>query len=113
MEEAADAESESVLNQIKSQAATGLVRITRHAHEEMVEEEIRIDEVLQAIQRAEILEDYPEHRRGPCCLLNGFTSAGRPLHMVCTSARQVLVLITVYEPKRPKWVTPTQRSERL
>ena len=113
MGEAADAELESVLKQIKSQAAAGLVRITRHAHEQMVEEEIRIDEVLQAIQRLEILEDYPEHRRGPCCLLSGSTNRGRPLHVVCTTAQPVLVLITVYEPKPPKWITSTQRSERL
>ena len=112
MGEAADAELESELNQIKSQAAAGLVRLTQHAHEEMVEEEIRIDEVLQAIQCATILEDYPEHRRGSCCLLSGTTSAGRPLHMVCATARPVLVLITVYEPKPPKWVTPARRGKK-
>lgn len=112
MGEATDAEFESVLGQIKSQAVAGLLRITRHAHEEMVEEEIRIDELLQAVQRSEILENYPEHRRGPCCLLSGITSDGRPIHIVCTTAQSVLVLITVYEPKPPKWVTPMQRSQR-
>lgn len=34
------------------------------------------------------------------------------LHVVSTTAQPVLVIITVYEPKPPKWVTPTQRSEK-
>jgi len=113
MGEAADAELESVLNQIKSQAAAEKFRVTQHAHEEMVEEGVSLAEVLEAIQSSALLEYYAEHRRGPCCLLNGLTKAGRPLHVVCTTAQPVLVLITVYEPKPPKWVTPRQRSERL
>ena len=112
MQESADAELVSVLDRIRSQATSGWIRITQHAHEEMVEEGISLADVLQAIQNSTMLEYYSEHRRGPCCLLNGFTSAGRPVHVVCTTAQQVLILITVYEPKPPKWETPIQRSER-
>ena len=64
---------------------------------------------LESIRSGQILENYPEHRRGPCCLLLGYTGDQRPLHVVSTTAQPVLVLITVYEPKPPKWVTPTQR----
>ena len=103
---------EILLRQIKSQAAAGLLRITRHAHEEMVEEEIRIEEVVAAIRQSKILEHYPEHRRGSCCLLAGVTETGRSLHLVCTTAQPVLVLITAYEPKPPRWVTPTQRGRK-
>lgn len=112
MPESADAELGSVLDRIRSQATSGRIRITLHAHEEMVEEGISLADVLEAIQDSTLLEYYSEHRRGPCGLLNGSTSTGRPVHVVCTTAQEVLVLITVYEPKRPKWVTPTQRSER-
>ena len=55
-------------------------------------------------------ENYATHRRGACCLVGGTTRAGRPLHIVCTTAQPVLVIITVYEPKPPKWITPIQRS---
>jgi hypothetical protein len=112
MEQAGGADLEGLLRQMKSQAAAGLLRITRHAHEEMVEEEIGVEDVLLALRRSEILEHYPEHRRGSCCLLLGITKPGRPLHLVCTTAQPVLVLITVYEPKPPKWVTPTQRGRK-
>lgn len=76
------AEIERALERIKSQAASGTFRVTQHGQQEMVEEEISLDEVLQAIGRAQILENYPEHRRGACCLLDGETDEGRPIHTV-------------------------------
>jgi len=78
----------------------------------MVEEEISLDEVLGAIRRGEIPEHYPEHRRGACCLLNGHNGQGRPLHVVCTTAQPLLVLITVHELKPPKWLTPHELENR-
>jgi len=62
------AELERVIERIKTQAAAGAFRVTQHAQQEMVEEEIGLDEVLETVGRAEILEHYPEHRRGACCL---------------------------------------------
>lgn len=102
-------DSESVLEQIRAQAYEENIRLTQHAQQEMVEEEISLDEVLESIETGHILEYYPEHRRGASCLLNGLTQNDRPLHIVCTTARPVLIIITVYEPKPPKWRTPTQR----
>lgn len=101
--------SDATLERIRTQAKAENIRITQHAQQEMVEENITLDEVLEAIGSGQILEDYPEHRRGACCLLNGLTQNGRPLHIVCTSAQPVLIIITVYEPRSPKWITPTQR----
>jgi hypothetical protein len=101
---------EEILRRIREQAIRGEIRLTLHAHQEMVEEAISYGEILQAIKSGQILENYPEHKRGPCCLLGGVTQTGRPLHIVCTTAQPMLVIITVYEPKPPKWVTPTQRG---
>lgn len=90
-------------------AASGSFRITVHAHQEMAAEFIRLDDVLHAIVGGTILEDYPTHRRGPCALLYGRDSSGRDIHVVCTTVAPVLVIITVYLPRPPKWVSPTQR----
>lgn len=97
------------LAQIRAQAKAQDLRITQHAQQEMAEEGVTLDEVLQAIAAAQIIEDYPEHRRGSCCLLSGLTYTGRFLHVVVTTAQPVLIIITVYEPRPPKWVTPAQR----
>jgi hypothetical protein len=94
---------------IQAQAAAENVRITQHAQQEMIEEGVMFDDVLEAIARGAIIENYPEHKRGSCCLLNGVTRAGRPLHIVCTTRGSARILVTTYEPKPPKWITPTQR----
>ncbi len=100
------------LARIQKQAATLNLRVTQHAQIEMDAESITLDDVLKAIANGTILEDYSEHLRGPCCLLYGRTKKGRHLHIVCTTAQSVLIIITVYEPLLPKWVNPTQRRER-
>src|SRR3954464_4462134 len=103
---------EVILDRIRDQAVREVLRITQHAQEEMTEEEIALNDVLESLRSCQILENYPEHRRGSCCLVCGYTQRWRPLHLVCTTAQPLLILITVYEPKPPKWVSPTQRGPR-
>ena len=98
------------LEQLRRQATTENVRVTQHAHREMVEEEITLNQLLEAIASGQVLENYPDHRRGACCLVTGTTNEGRPLHIVCTTALPVLIIITAYEPKPPKWVTSIERN---
>jgi len=98
-----------MLEQILKQVRDQNVRLTQHALQEMAEEDFALDEIVEAIASGQILEDYPRHRRGACCLVNGLTATGRPVHVVCTTARSTLI-ITVYEPKLPQWVTPCRRS---
>ena len=94
---------------MREQALADNVRVTRHAQQEMVEDDISLDDVLEAVSHGTVLEDYPRHRRGACCLVYGPTRAGRAIHVVCTTGQPTLVIITVYEPTSPKWTTPTQR----
>jgi hypothetical protein len=102
---------DTILARIRAQANAENIRITQHAQQEMVEENVTLNDVLETITTGQILENYPEHRRGSCCLINGFTKNGRPLHVVCTTMQPVLIIITVYEPKPPQWITPIQRRQ--
>lgn len=99
-----------IVGRIRSCFERGDVLLTVHARQEMAEESIDTDELSEAIATAEILEDYPDHRRGPCCLLVGTTQSGRPLHVVCTTDLASVIVITVYEPTPPRWATPHQRG---
>jgi hypothetical protein len=47
------------------------IRITAHAHQEMVEEDIALHDVLCALRKGTVVENYPDHKRGPCCLVYG------------------------------------------
>jgi hypothetical protein len=104
--------AQAALARVQAQAAAREIRISLHGQDEMLDESVTLQDVLDAIEVGQILEDYPDHRRGPCCLLYGIARTGRQLHVVCTTAQPILVIITVYEPKPPKWVTPTQRRPR-
>jgi Domain of unknown function (DUF4258) len=103
---------DTILAQIRTQAAARALRITDHAREEMEEESITLAEVLEAIAVGQIIENYPDHRRGSCCLLYGLTNQRRSLHVVCTTSLPLLVIITVYIPTPPKWINPIERSSR-
>ena len=109
MNETHASNAEVMLTRIRAQAAAENVRVTQHAQQEMIEENILLDDVFEAVAAGLILEDYPKHRRGACCLINGLTQDGRSLHIVCTTAQAMLIIITTYEPTPPKWITPTQR----
>ena len=86
------------------------IKVTLHALEEMAEESFLLDDVLDAILSGVVIEDYPEHKRGACCLIGGYTRARRSAHIVCTTAQPVLIIITVYEPRLPKWKSMTERN---
>jgi hypothetical protein len=54
---------------------------------------------------SEIIEDYPEDKYGPSCLILGFTKTGRPLHIQCSYPSRLLIkIITLYEPDPDLWV---------
>jgi hypothetical protein len=97
------------MQSIRAHAAADELLVTQHAQQAMVEENILLDHVLHAIGNGQILEDYPDHRRGACCLVYGVDAIGRDIHVVCTTAQPRLIIITVYLPLPPKWASPTQR----
>jgi len=62
---------EMVLQRIQNQANERNMRLTVHAQQEMIEESIKIADIYQTLAMSQILEYYPEHQRGACCLLGG------------------------------------------
>jgi hypothetical protein len=51
----------------------------------------------------EIIEDYPEDKRGHSCLMFGMPNNRRPVHVVCAPKEEYLAIITVYMPSLEKW----------
>ena len=84
-----------------------------HAADQSIVRRITRREVEEAVEHGEIIEDYPTDKYGPSCLIFGFTTAGRPLHVQCTQpARPVVKIITVYEPDPNEWVSFTTRRRQ-
>ena len=96
---------------IKRRVREGQYAYSQHADDERMEEDLTFAEVEEALLNGEIMERYPDSGRGESCLVVGF--AGRtPIHAVCGWRGEKLVIITVYIPRRPKFVDPWTRRER-
>lgn len=78
---------------------------SRHAVDQTIIRNISVAEVEEAISaKSEVIEDYPEDKYGPSCLILGFTKAGRALHLQCSyPSRSLIKIVTLYEPDPHLW----------
>lgn len=94
-----------MIEQIRAKAAAGEFEFSRHAVDQAIIRHITVSEIREAFAEAEVIEDYPDDKYGPSCLLLGFTRVGRPLHLqVSHPRRPVLKLITLYQPDPGRWI---------
>lgn len=101
-----------MIEQIRRKIALGQFEFSQHAVDQSIIRHISAQEVRDAIAEAEIIEDYPNDKYGPSCLLLGFTQAGRPLHIMCSYPSRLLVkIITLYEPNPRLWIDLRLRSK--
>ncbi len=59
-------------------------------------------EIEEAVAAGEVIEDYPDDKYRPSCLIMGATTTGRFLH-VQASYPPAVKIITVYEPSPEEW----------
>ncbi len=75
-----------------------------HAVRQMIERGITPAEVAQTVLAGEVVEDYPDDKYGPSCLVCGTTKNSRVLHVQCTHPSRPLVkIVTAYEPDPAEW----------
>ena len=79
---------------------------SKHALDQSIVREISVSEMEQAILgNASIIENYPNDKYGPSCLIIGHTLNGRPLHVQCSHPNRSLVkIITLYQPNPEHWL---------
>ena len=98
------------LVQIRLQLRQGQFEFSRHAFRRAIERDISDQEIIQTGTNVTIIEDYPEDKYAPSCLLLGFTDAGRPLHIQVSFIESDLVrIITLYEPEEADWIDFSER----
>ncbi len=91
------------------------IRITDHADEEAETDKLTFDEIYFSVFNGEIIEEYPDDKPYPSCLIYGETFSGEPVHSVWAfnELTQWAVLITVYRPDPNKWIKWRKRRKRL
>lgn len=95
-----------MLEEIQRKILRRKYEFSKHAVDQSIVRDISVAEVEETISgRSEIIEDYPDDKYGPSCLILGFTNAGRPLHLQCSYPNRTLIkIITLYEPDLDLWV---------
>jgi len=98
------------IDDIRRQLTAGQFEFSHHAFKRAIERNISELEIRQAGEQARIIEDYPDDKYAPSCLLLGFSKAGRPLHIQASYVESdVLKIITIYEPDPKEWYDHSRR----
>jgi len=94
------------LKRIRELAKLGQVRISDHGYNELVADGLLASEVIDGLESAVVVEDYPGYAKGPCVLLLQHDAAGSAVHAlwgIPAGASEPGVLITAYRPDPAKW----------
>ena len=100
-----------MIDEIRSKIAAGRFEYSKHAVDQSILRHTTVQEVREAVATGEIIEVYPDDKYGPSCLILGFTSARRPLHIQCSyPSRSPVKIITLYEPDQDRWLGYRERK---
>ncbi len=94
-----------MIDEIRTKIAVDEFEFSKHAVDQTIIRRVSVTEIREAIAKGEIIEDYPDDKYGPSCLIYGKTAGGRAIHVQCSyPSRQVMKIITVYEPDPERWI---------
>ena len=101
-----------MIDQLRSKIATNQFEFTKHAVDQSILRGITVQELREAILNGEIIEDYPQDKYGPSCLVFGMTKSDRPIHIQCSHpSRDMIKIITLYQPDPAQWINYRERRE--
>ncbi|MDA3938698.1 MAG: DUF4258 domain-containing protein [Spirochaetia bacterium] len=96
----------SLVDEIRNKIAKQDYEFSKHAVDQSILRNITVNELEEALRnQTEIIEDYPDDKYGPSCLILGFSDKNRPIHIQCSHPERPLIkIITLYEPTPELWV---------
>jgi len=101
-----------MIDQLRSKIAANQFEFTRHALDQSILRGITIQELREAMENGEVIEDYPEDKYGPSCLVFGMTGSNRPIHIQCSyPSREIVKIITLYQPDPEQWTDYKERRK--
>ena len=102
-----------LIDDIRKKIKIGQFEFSKHAVDQSITRRIGVQDLNDVIANGTVIEDYPEDKYGPSCLILGMTSKKRPLHIQCSyPSRPILKIITLYEPDPVLWIDFKERRPR-
>ncbi len=91
---------------VKKLVAAGEVRISEHGYDEIAADGIYVRDILAGVDKAAVVEDYPDFHKGRAVLVLQFDKDSRPIHVVWGIPKGVTspaVVVTAYRPDPDRW----------
>ena len=86
--------------------------LSDHSEREKQADKITFSEIYESFLSLEIIEKYPEDKRGPSCLVLGFTKEDKPLHFVIGNLSfDNILMVTMYRPDENQWINYRERRK--
>jgi hypothetical protein len=104
-----------ILAKIQTLVRSGELRVSLHGFRELAADDILLSDVLDSIQHAVTIEEYPDFARGPSVLVLQRDGKGRPIHVVWGIPRDSdnpAVLVTAYRPDPGRWSDDLTRRRK-
>lgn len=82
------------------------VRISEHGYDELSDDRLMATEIIEGINSAILVEEYPDYPKGSCILVLQQDNEGNPVHVlwgIPKGFEKPAVLITAYRPDPNKW----------
>lgn len=79
------------------------IELTIHTILRLKERKIKLTEIFDGIENGEIIEQYPNDKYYPSCLILCIRVNGEPLHFVCSIGNNKVYIITAYVPDLEHW----------
>jgi hypothetical protein len=93
-----------LIEEIRQKITSDQFEFSKHAVNQSILRGIRVPEVREVIISGQVIEDYPDDKYGPSCLVSGSTQANRNIHVQCSyPSRPFIKIITLYEPDSKQW----------
>lgn len=94
----------TTIQELQEKVRNDAFEYSEHAVTQSILRNITVQEVREAFETAESIEDYPTDKYGPSLLLVGFTRNQRPIHIQCSyPSRPIVKIVTLYEPDAQRW----------
>ena len=91
------------IEQYRRLCTDSTISITKHAQKRFWERGICLDDILTGIGQGRIIKEYPDDTPFPSCLICGFSTQHKPIHIVASTDGEYLYIITAYYPSTDIW----------